>query len=88
MADPGREIRQQWFGQGFLHEDAGGVQAFAGIALAVDHADPLAGAGEFAGAGEAGEARADHDDVEFSVMHARFVARRTKRASGPNAGRR
>ncbi len=69
MTDSGREIRQQGSGQRFLHQDAGGMQALAEIALAIDHADPLSGAGEFARAGQAGETGADHDDVMVSVVH-------------------
>jgi len=47
----------------FLHHDAGGVQAFAGIGFALEHADAQAVLGSRQCAGGTGEAGADDDHV-------------------------
>jgi hypothetical protein len=58
---------------GFLHDDAGGAQFVAGVALAFEHAHAQTGLRRGQRAGGAGETCTDDDEVE-PCLHARSVS--------------
>jgi hypothetical protein len=64
MHEMRRQPRQPRVLGGLAHDDAGGVQPDAGIALAFEHAHAQAVVGRRQRAGRTGEAGADDDEIE------------------------
>ena len=59
----GKPVEQRNLVDRILDDDSGGMQLFARVGLLLDDRDRVAGAGERGRAGEAREARTDHDAI-------------------------